>query len=328
MKNGLIVLSAVWVAAAFWHAGGQAPRIMLPALWGLFVVALLIWLWVYSGGLLPLIIYVLAVIAATTWWLMLSPSNERDWSDDVAQMTHGEIDGNVVTLHNVRNFDWRTSSDYTANWETRSYNLDQLNSTDLILSYWTGPAIAHVLVSFGFADGRYLAFSVEVRKHRHEKFSEFGGFFKRFELSVVAADERDIVRLRTNVRDDPPEQVYLYRMALAPDARRSLFLAFINEANSLQQQPRFYHTITTNCTTMVWRMMKHVVPDLPLDYRLLLPGYLPEYAYDVGGLDDRYTLAELKAMANITARARATDEHDDFSAAIRVGIPELANKEL
>ncbi len=330
MKFLFMMLSAIWVASALWHAAplpptmlGQALRIAFPIVWSGFVITVLIMAWTRTGGAWPLICYVAAFLLIAVWWSLLSPSNERDWADDVSEMTHGEVNGSQVVLHNVRNFDWRTPSDYTARWETREYNLDQLNSVDMILSYWAGPAIAHTLVSFGFDDGRYVVFSVEVRKQRHEKFSELGGFFKRFELSLVAADERDIVRVRTNVRDHPPEQASLYRVALAPEAQRSLFLAYVNEANQLRQKPRFYHTLTANCTTLIWHMMKRIMPGLPMDYRLLLSGYLPGYVYDVGGLDSRFSLSELQAMADITERARATNTQDDFSAAIRAGIPQL-----
>lgn len=330
MKLFFIMLSAIWAASTLWHAArfppttfGQVLRIAFPVVWGGLVIMVLIMVWAGTGGVWPLMGYVLAFLLIVAWWSLLSPSNKRDWADDVSEMTHGEVNGSQVVLHNVRNFDWRSPSDYTARWETREYNLEQLNSVDMILSYWAGPAIAHTLVSFGFKDGRYVAFSVEVRKQRHEKFSELGGFFKRFELSLVAADERDIVRVRTNVRDSPPEQASLYRIALAPDAQRSLFLAYVNEANQLRQKPRFYHTLTANCTTLIWHMMKRIMPGLPMDYRLLLSGYLPGYVYDVGGLDSRFTLSELQAMADITERARATSAQDDFSAAIRVGIPQL-----
>lgn len=330
MKYLLIMLSAIWAASALWHAAplpptvlGQTLRMAFPMVWGVFAIVVLVMAWTRTGGTWPLLSYVVVFLLVAVWWGLLSPSNNKDWADDVSEMTHGEVNGSQVVLHNVRNFDWRTTTDYTARWETREYNLDRLSSVDMILSYWAGPAIAHTLVSFGFDDGRYVVFSVEVRKQRHEKFSELGGFFKRFELSLVAADERDIVRVRTNVRDNPPEQASLYRIALAPEAQRSLFLAYVNEANKLRQKPRFYHTLTANCTTLIWHMMRRIVPGLPLDYRLLLSGYIPGYVYDVGGLDSRYALSELQAMADITERARATGAQDDFSAAIRAGIPLL-----
>ena len=182
------------------------------------------------------------------------------------------------------------------------------------MSYWSRRSIAHMLVSFGFDDGERVAFSVEVRRERHEGYSEIGGFFKDFELSIIAADERDVVRLRTNVRG---EDVYLYRVRMPVTAMRSLFLAYVEEANTLVEEPRFYQTITGNCTTLVYRFMKRICGHLPFDYRVLLSGYMPEYVYSVGGLDPRYALEELRAFGRINERGKQADRSDAFSARIR-----------
>lgn len=317
-----VLLSAAWAACALWYpspAGRHWRRAALAA-WLLFTLLVLGALWRNAGsGYLLAYGAVLALIAG--WWTMLQPSSQRCWRDELMHMATGEVRGHQVTLHHVRNFDWRSESDYSPRWEVRHYDLDRLMAVDMLLSYWTGPAIAHTLVSFGFDDGSQVAFSVEIRREQDEQFSELGGFFKRFELSIIAADERDIVRVRTNVRR---EDVYLYRVALAPAAQRSLFLAFIAEANQLAAQPRFYNTLTVNCTTLIYQMMTRIVPGLPLDYRLLLSGYLPGYVYAVGGLDSRHALSQLRTMGRITERARLADRAEDFSAAIRAGIPPLS----
>jgi hypothetical protein len=258
--------------------------------------------------------------ALLIWWQRIPPSNNRVWADDVAQMSSGSVSGNRVTLRNVRNFDWQTRTEYRQRWETRSYDLDTLACVDMILSYWTGPAIAHMLISFGFGDGQHVVFSVEIRRERNEAFSEVGGFFKQFELSIIACDERDVVRVRTNVRR---EEAYLYRVKLAQSAMRSLFLAYLEEANALLERPRFYNTITVNCTTLVYLMMKRIVGRLPLDWRILFTGYLAAYVYRVGGLDTRYTLEELHRLGRITERARTADGGAGFSQDIRRGIPRL-----
>jgi hypothetical protein len=192
----------------------------------------------------------------------------------------------------------------------------------MILSYWSRRAIAHVLISFGFDDGDHVVFSVEIRRQKSQAFSEIGGFFKEFEVSVVAADERDVVRVRTNVRR---EDDYLYRIRIPIATMRSLFLAYVDQANTLVRSPRFYNTLSVNCTTLVYQMMKHIVGFLPLDYRLLLSGYLPEYVYRVGGFDTRYTLDELRAFGRFTARAQKADLSQNFSADIRAGVPRLAS---
>jgi hypothetical protein len=311
--------SAMWGACALWFQarGGQALKTLSVLLWAGFSLTLMIALW-QGRTAAGLATFAMAFGALLIWWQRIEPSNDRIWADDVAQMTTGTVDGTRITLRNVRNFEWRSNTDYTQRWETRHYDLDRLNSVDMIMSYWTGPAIAHMLISFGFDDGEHVVFSVEIRRERIESFSEIGGFFKEFELSVIAADERDVIRVRTNVRG---EDTYLYRLRMPVSAMRSLFLGYINEANTLVRTPRFYNTVTVNCTTLVYQMMQRIVGYLPLSYRLIFSGYLPEYVYRVGGLDQRYSIQELRALGRISERARGSDGGDSFSADIRRGIP-------
>jgi len=321
LATTVLVLGALWGALALWYQvpGGVAGKGLAIALWVAVGAAALGMLWMHRPGL-AMLGFALAFAILLLWWQRIEPSNVRTWADDVAQMTSGEVSGSRVILRNVRNFDWRTNTDYTQRWETRTYDLEQLTSVDLITSYWSGPAIAHVLVSFGFADGQHVVFSVEIRRRQSDGFSEVGGFFKEFELSVIAADERDVIRVRASVRG---EDDYLYRIRMPLAAKRALFLAYVGEADRLIVAPRFYNTLTANCTTLVYHMMRNIIGHLPLDYRLVLSGYLPAYVYKVGGLDTRYPLRELRRLGRITDRAKAADRSEDFSADIRVGIPEL-----
>jgi hypothetical protein len=314
------LLPAGWGALALWFqtAGGNAWKSAVVTVWISFSLAVLVAVWQgrTGAGLAALTVMFACLLV---WWRRIEPSNDRIWADEVARMAQGSVGGDSVEIRNVRNFDWHTTTEYTPRWETRHYRLDQLRSADMILSYWSGRAIAHMLVSFGFYGGGHVAFSVEIRRKRSEAFSEIGGFFKEFELSVIAADERDVIRVRTNVRG---EDAYLYNLRIPPEAMRSLFLGFLDEANSLITAPRFYNTITANCTTLVYHMMKRIVGYLPLDARLLFTGYLPGYVYRVGGLDSRYPLAELRARGRITERARRADRSPSFSADIRRGVPD------
>jgi hypothetical protein len=315
----LVGLPAAWAALAIWYQapGGQLLKAVLALLWVAFSAAMLIALWQGRPGV-ALLTFALGFGAVLFWWQRITPSNDRMWADDVARISSGSVVGGRVTLHNVRNFDWRTNDDYTQRWETRSYDLDKLDSVDMIMSYWDGWAIAHMLVSFGFSDGQHVAFSVEVRREKNKTYSELGGFFKRYGLSIIAADERDVIRVRTNVRG---EDDYLYRIRMPLPAMRSLFLGYVAQADELVNVPRFYNTITVNCTTLVYHMMKRIVGYLPWSYRLLFTGYLPAYVYQVGGLDQRFTLEELRSLGRITERAKQSDRSDTFSEDIRRGIP-------
>lgn len=319
LLSAAFVLSAVWGGCAlFYQIPFPAVKVLAVAGW-LSIAGLSVFVAWRHGTVRGSLLYMVVLALLLGWWLNLQPSNMREWADDVAHTTTAIRHGDVVTFSHVRNFDWRSEADYNPRWEQRQYDLDQLRSVDMLLSYWTGPAIAHTLVSFGFADGRQLVFSVEIRKERHESFSEIGGFFKQFETSLIVADERDIVRVRTNVRG---EDVYLYQIDMPQEAMRELFLAYANHANQLAKKPRFYHTVTANCTTVVYEMVRKIIPGLPMDYRLLLSGYLPEYLYSIGGLNSRFPLDTLRRNGRVTDRAKAADQDPDFSRLIRSNINE------
>ena len=322
-----LALACVWAALALWFQlpFGETGRQLAAALWICATLAAIVLVWRGRAGR-ALLGSGLAFAALLTWWAQIEPSDTRDWASDVARHLQAEVDGNRVTLHQVRNFDWQRDGEPTVRWETRHYDLDRLQSVDMALSYWMGPAIAHTLVSFGFIDANgtsdYVTFSVEIRKERDETFSAIAGFFKRFELALVAADERDVIRVRTNVRD---EDVYLYRVAMTPAAARSLFLAYLSQAEALAKKPRFYDTLTANCTTIVFQMVQRIVGGLPADWRLLASGYQPEYLERIDGFAAPEPLATLRARGRVTERALAADADPDFSTAIRVGVPGMGN---
>jgi hypothetical protein len=319
LSFALLVLFA-WggIALSYQLSWGTLGKWTGIALWALVGAAALTCLWSgHEGGAAAIALPSLTLFYV--WWERIRPSDTRDWADDVALHLTSEIKGDLVTLHNVRNFAWRTEDDYTVRWETRVYDLRGIQWLDVAASYWMGPAIAHTLVSFGFDDGQVVTFSIEIRKKRGEAFSAVGGFFKQFEATLVAADERDILRVRTNIRG---EDVYLYRIsAMQPEAMRSLFRAYLAEGEALCRAPRWYSTLTANCTTIVYQMARRIVDGLPLDYRLLLSGYLPNYLHDVGALARGYSFATLRQAGRITERAKAADADPAFSQRIRAGIP-------
>ncbi|WP_349657061.1 DUF4105 domain-containing protein [Xanthomonas sp. 10-10] len=320
--RALLVLAALWGGLAIYFAltGNALVRGGWVASWCAMALAALWGLrrgrenWALVG------IFGAAFVALAVSWGLMQPSQDRDWADDVAQRLQPQVRGNIVTLHNVRNFDWRSETNYVPRWETRQYDLDRLVSADLALSYWMGPAIAHTLVSFGFDDGSHVVFSLEIRKERGESFSAVGGFFRSFEETLVAADERDILRVRTNVRG---EDMYLYRLAIPRAGLRRMFMGYVALANDLNRKPAFYNTLTSNCTTIVYALVRQLQPSLPLDHRLLLSGYADQYAYDHHGLMPGYDFATLKQRGHFTARAIAADTAADFSERIRAGMPQV-----
>jgi hypothetical protein len=311
----ITILFFVWGGFALWY---QLPLgipgvIGCLAIWAGIAFSIL-WLEMKRRTIRALIVLLPVMAGLFYWWSSITPSLNRIWADDVAQTVTGTLHGNQVTLSNVRNFEWRSREDFTPRWELRTYDMEDLASVDVFLSYWSSPAIAHTLVSFGFNDGQHVVFSAEIRKERHEEFSEIGGFFKEFELAMIAADERDIIRLRTNIRK---EDVYRYRINMKPEMRQALFLSYIDTANHLAEEASFYNTLTANCTTVIFDMVRAITPELPVDYRVVLSGYLPGYLYDLGAIDNKKTLEQVEQSALINQRAMNADTAPDFSSRIR-----------
>ena len=281
-----------WLGAALWFqlpARISVAGSALSAAAGL-AVAVLVWRHPRLGALALLLV----AFGAGLWWTSIKPSNERDWAEDVAHGVSGEVRGDEVVLHNVRHFAWLTQETAVPRWETRRYRLDQLRSVDLFSSVWGNPAIAHTLIGFDFADGAYVVFSAEIRRERQESFSEIGGFFKEFELVMIAADPEDIIRLRTDFRR---EQVSRFALNLTPEQARALFLSYLARANQLAAQPEFYQTLTTNCTTVIFQLARLVEPGIPRDWRILLSGYLPDYLYDHAMIANDRPLEEIRRQA-------------------------------
>ncbi len=312
----LTMLLLAWAAGALWFDlpfPGLVRRISA----AIFVVVFL-GLWISKGRRERLLAAALFT-GVVVWWFLQSPRSDRPWQPDVQQTAFAEINGDVVTLHNVRNCDYRTETDYTPRWETRTVRLSQITGADLAIDYWGSPYMAHPIASFQFAGVRPICFSIETRKEVGESYSAIGGFYRQYELIYIVADERDVFRVRTNYRKG--EDLYLYRLTMSAEEARGRFMDYLTALNDLHDRPRWYNAATTNCTTSI-RSQHPADKRAPWDWRMLVNGYMDQMMFDHGVLrTGGLPFAELKKRSLINERARAANDSPDFSAHIRAGVP-------
>jgi hypothetical protein len=323
-----ILLLVTITAITLWGVGALYFSPLLPARWRALGAASYGTASILAFALLPSPGTAVAALAIFTvlviLFLRIPASNDRDWQPDVSVTPHATVNGDLVTIHGVRNFDYRSESDFTPRWEDRTYDLRKLDSADIIAVYWSGKAVAHIMVSFGFQDQDYLAVSIETRKEKGESYSPLAGFFRRYELYYVVADERDVIRVRTTYRQ-PQEDVYIYRTRTPQRNIRRSFLDYLQAMNDMCVHPRFYNTLTTNCTTTTLMHTRMNPESPPMSWKILLSGYLPDYLYELGRIDTAKPFADLEKLSRVTERAQAADKDDaSFSQRLRQGLPKPA----
>ena len=314
----VIVAVTAWSIAAIWIDGPKnrplAAVLCAVVAGGALLLLVLVrpWRWGGAAAAVPFVV----VLA---WWLSIPPSNTRDWQPDVARLPSAVIEGNRVTIRNVRNFAYPSPTAMVERWETRTYDLDKIVGFDMFLSTWGAPGIAHTISSWEFSDGQHLAISIETRKEKGEEYSALLGFFRQFELYYVVADERDVIGVRAGPRK---EDLHLYRLRGSPAFARALLLDYLGEVNQLDRAPRWYNALTHNCTTQIRHHVDQIAPGNPFDWRILANGYLDRLGYERGQINTSMPFEEVKRRSDITARARAADDREDFSKLIREGLPD------
>lgn len=314
----IIFCIALWCGLALYFL--DVSTAMRDWLVGVFLLVSIILLFFVRPRRRGIIAFLVLAAGIIVFWLFIPPSNDRPWRTDVSVLSSADVNGNQVTIHNVRNSDYKTATDFTLKHDDRTYDLDKLRSVDFFMCFWAQIPFCHTMISFGFDDGQYVCFSIETRPEEHEGFDPIAGSFKQFELIYVVGDERDLVRLRTNFRD---ETVYLFHIVTTPEAKRRMFLRYCSRLNDLYAKPEWYCTFTRNCTTDMPRPQGRLYRRFPESWKVLINGFVDRFLYEQGSLDRRMALSELRRVGHINTRAENAGNDPDFSKKIREGIPDL-----
>ncbi len=318
----VVVFATAWTALAIYYSNLPGGIVRTGASLGFVLIT------AASFGLLrrrvrTLVVFAVAFALILGWWLTIPPSHDRDWAVDVAVLPSVTVDGDLATVRDIRVFEYRSNDDFDARYDTRTYDLNTIESLDLVLSYWDGNRdIAHTMLSFGFEDGRWLTLSIETRREKGEGYSTVTGFFKQFELIYVLADERDALRVRAVHRD---EQLYIYPFKTTPEQNRIIFTNLIEMVNGLVGRPEWYNAIEYNCTTAMAPLGKGLPQGPRCDIRRLFNGHVDEFEYELKGIpadeSDGLPFDEMRALHRVTEFAKRYADDPEFSNKMRSHLP-------
>lgn len=228
----------LWTAGAIYFDVGRGRWFAWPLtlLWIVAIVAaFLLWepMWQPFVALLAFFAVFLG------WWFSQQPSSQRDWNPNFTVLPRFEIDGNAVTVHSVRNTVYRTHDDFTPQYETRVYDLSNLQEVDAAIIYWGSPWLCHPMLIFDFGKGGRLCISIEVRYRTGQKYGFFRSLYRQQEIMYVASDERDAILKRSKYSEN--HDVYLYRLQAEKEEIIKVFFEYVVSANELSDKPRWYH---------------------------------------------------------------------------------------
>jgi hypothetical protein len=311
---GAVLLA--WATLAIYYSNLPWPWVRLAL--AVAFAAFGVWaLWITRRPRMPWVFAGLFLVVCA-WWATILPSHDREWRKEVAVMPRAVVDGDRVRIMDVRDFDYRTRDDFTVRYKEREVSLSHLTGVDFYVAFWAEGPIGHTFLSFIFDNAPPLSISIETRPEVGEGFDPLASMFKQFELIYVVGDERDLVRLRTNFRD---EQVFLYPLTISPEAARRLFLVYVERINELYDKAEWYHLLSNSCTINIVRYANVAGRTGGLDIRHVLNGWVDRYFYNVGLVNTSLSFAELRRRSNITEVSRSAGNGDDFPQRIRANLP-------
>lgn len=244
------------------------------------------------------------------------PTLDRAWRPDLAVLPTAYFEGNRVVIRNIRNCRYRTEDDYDTRHYDIEFDLNEVEGVDfLIVPFKGNRLLAHTMLSFGLRDGRHFVLSVEARLAQGETYTTVSGPGKKFELMYLIADERDVIPLRTEVRQ---VDVHLYRGRTTPEKAQNLLVDVLYRANKLAREPEFYDILRNNCTTNLVDHINKLRPGaIPFDWRVILPGHSDSLAYELGLLDIDTTFEVAQKTSRINGATHLYKDDPDFSRKIR-----------
>lgn len=246
-----------------------------------------------------------------------TPSNDANWQTQVKLLPTVRLEGDTIHINNIRNFRYNDDGSIAqANYLNETYQLSDFKQAWFGLSHFGNYGLAHVFLSFEFADNKYLVVSIEARlEERHiEGYDPIVGLFRGYTKTIVLATEQDVIGLRSHIRKEP---VYLHKLDVPELYTKPLLLNFVREAQVLTRKPTFYNTLIDNCLTGLLAQSDQFRSMFAwMDTRIILPGNSDEIAYELGYIDNSKPFDKVREAALINPKLLQIEDVN-FSQKIR-----------
>jgi hypothetical protein len=254
-------------------------------------------------------------------YFVLQPSNERDWEYGMDVLPHITIEGDVVHVQHVRDYRWPADGPPSSDYVDRTYDVRRLERVWFIEEPFTMTlfpgfkGVAHTYFVFDFQDQPPVAVSVESRRERGEQYDALRGMINEYELIYIWGMEQDLTGRRAVLEKN---QLYMYPLVGSMDSGRRLFLNLADASRELETRPRFYNTLTSNCTNELAKAANQAQPGaIPPHFALIAPGYSDGFLYDLGFIPNDAPLETVRQRYAITDAVTALVDQPDFSRLLR-----------
>lgn len=315
-KYIVLGLFYIWGIGAVYYLNFLTEYLRTPLMWA-FIILIPLCLIIFRRRWYVYWIALIICLSLATYYKFEPASNLGDWDLNWAVMPSVTIKGNKIEVKNIRDFQYRSENDFTPHYYDKTFNLNDLDSLYYVLSYWDGnKAVAHSILSFGFKGGNYLCVSVETRLKKGQPQTGIGGLYNQYGLLYVLADEKDVLRLRTNFRK---EEVYMYKVNADKKTIKPLFVAIMQKIDKLNTQPQFYNTVKHNCLTSLLTDLRNARDEkMSFDYRYIFNGYSDELFYEKGAfVNQDIPFDKFKEIHHINQYIKDSDNIDIYSQEIR-----------
>ncbi|MBX9746159.1 MAG: DUF4105 domain-containing protein, partial [Hyphomonadaceae bacterium] len=203
--------------------------------------------WFNANPLRPAVASIFAILLLGSAAAITQPPRaDRDWYPYLSHTPDVTLTQTGFTIAPVSDWSYDGPEVTAETYIQAGYDFDQLRNVWFMLEPQPGSQLAaHTLLLFEFEGDRLLGLTIEARREQGEDYSALRGLFNAFELTYIWASARDLLVRRAVMLD---HEVFVYPVAINDAQERALLWRLLRRTEYLETTPRYYNTITSNCT--------------------------------------------------------------------------------